>query len=175
MALNRTLLLTATLVLAACGGSPPPANPPGEVKIGVLLVAHGSKSPTWVGMVEALAAGVRASAPQLGVAGVRFAYITETKPSIADEMRAFDAEGYGEVIVAPPPHRQRVGAPQYPRPLPRRHPVRGEGHQAAAERGLRHLLPPCPRQPDAGAERVRRPEEEGNPQANRTSFRLVRR
>lgn len=94
-------LVLAVLLLAACGGKPPPAQPASDVTIGVLLVAHGSKSATWTGRVNALAADIRAAAPKLGLAAVRLAYVTETRPSIAEEMRAFDAEGIREVIVAP--------------------------------------------------------------------------
>jgi sirohydrochlorin ferrochelatase len=103
MTFPRLSLITvvAALVLTACGGGGPAPAPGAESKVGVLLVAHGSKSSSWVGMIDALAGDIRAGAAKQGISAVRLAYITETKPSIADEMRAFDAEGIDEVIVAP--------------------------------------------------------------------------
>ena len=95
-----SLACLVALVLAACGRAPePPAV--NDVRVGVLLVAHGSDSSTWTGMVEQLAGQIRDAAPGLGVDGVRLSYIVETKPSIAEEMRAFDSEGYDEVVVVP--------------------------------------------------------------------------
>ncbi|MBN8280092.1 MAG: CbiX/SirB N-terminal domain-containing protein [Gammaproteobacteria bacterium] len=95
------LVVAAATLLVACSKAPAPANPNAGAKVGVLLVAHGSKSATWTGMVETLAKGLEASSAKLGVAGTKLAYITESKPSIADEMRAFDQEGYDEVVVTP--------------------------------------------------------------------------
>jgi hypothetical protein len=87
--------------MVACDSGPAPKDP-SEIKIGVLLAAHGSRSSEWVGMMEAFADEVRE--PMLAdgtVSGVRLAFITESKPSIASQMRAFDQEGYDEVIVVP--------------------------------------------------------------------------
>lgn len=95
------LALAAASLLTGCGRGAAP-GPQGEVKVGVLLVAHGSRSSTWVSAVEGLAQQVREAAGKMsGVSAVRLAYITETKPDIASEMRTFDAEGIGEVIVVP--------------------------------------------------------------------------
>ncbi len=95
-------IFAATMILGACGGGEPAPSASGETKVGVLLVAHGSKSSNWVAMIQSLVDQVRE--PLLGNPGVkevRLAYIQENKPSIADEMRAFDAAGIEEVIIVP--------------------------------------------------------------------------
>lgn len=101
--LGRTvaLFLLGITALAACDSrSPPPAQE--EVQIGVLLVANGSKSSAWVQMIKTLAQEVREPVlAKPGVKAVRLAFIEETSPSIASEMKAFDAEGIDEVIVVP--------------------------------------------------------------------------
>lgn len=97
------LAAAATLFIASCGRqSSAPAGPANDASIGVLLVAHGSKSSTWVGMVKTLADQVREPImKQPGVKEMRLAFIEETKPDVAAELRAFDAAGIGEVIVVP--------------------------------------------------------------------------
>ena len=87
--------------LSACDSKPPPPDR-GGVRIGVLLVANGSKSSTWVQMIQDLAKAVREPIlAKPGVKGVRLAFIKGTGPDIASEMKAFDAEGVDEVIVVP--------------------------------------------------------------------------
>ncbi|MCC7490414.1 MAG: CbiX/SirB N-terminal domain-containing protein, partial [Gammaproteobacteria bacterium] len=97
------LAAAATLFIASCGRqSSAPAGPANDASIGVLLVAHGSKSSNWVGMVKTLADQVREPImKQPGVKEMRLAFIEETKPDVAAELRAFDAAGIGEVIVVP--------------------------------------------------------------------------
>lgn len=97
------LVAAATLFIASCGRqAATPAGPANDASIGVLLVAHGSKSSNWVGMVKALADQVREPImKQPGVREVRLAFIEETRPDVAAEMRAFDAAGIGEVVVVP--------------------------------------------------------------------------
>mgnify|MGYP001488428756 CR=1 FL=1 len=99
--LGRTvaLFLLGITALAACDSrSPPPAQE--EVQIGVLLVANGSKSSAWVQMIKTLAQEVREPVlAKPGVKAVRLAFIEETSPSIASEMKAFDAEGIDELVL----------------------------------------------------------------------------
>lgn len=95
-----TGIVGATL-LTACDKGPAPVKK-GETSIGVLIVAHGSKSSQWTGMVKAVADEVRE--PILNgtaVSDVRLAFIEESKPNIASQLRAFDEAGYDEVIVVP--------------------------------------------------------------------------
>lgn len=95
------LLVLGTALLAACDKAPPPPAP-GEVTVGVLLVANGSKSSTWVQMIRDFTASIRDPIlARPGVKDVRLAFIEETSPDIASEMKAFDAAGIDEVIVVP--------------------------------------------------------------------------
>lgn len=90
------------LFVVGCGGQPAPSGSSDETTTGILLVAHGSKSSTWVDMVEDLAEQVRESVlARPGVKAVRLAFIEDTSPDIASEMKAFDAEGLDEVVVVP--------------------------------------------------------------------------
>jgi sirohydrochlorin ferrochelatase len=92
----------ATLFIAGCGGQPAPSGNSDETSIGILLVAHGSESSTWVHMIEDLAQQLREPVlAKPGVKSVRLAFIEETSPDVATEMKAFDAEGLDEVVVVP--------------------------------------------------------------------------
>lgn len=96
------LTVGLSLFVAGCGGKPAPSESSSETTTGILLVAHGSKSSTWVHMVEELAEQVREPIlAKPGVKAVRLAFIEETSPDIAKEMKAFDAEGLDEVVVVP--------------------------------------------------------------------------
>ena len=104
---RRSLLLglVAMAGLAACAREPATPAAPGAgaaTPVGVLLVAHGSRSSTWAGQLDAFAATVRAPlAGRPGVRGVKLAYLDEPKSSIATAMREFDGEGVAEVVVVP--------------------------------------------------------------------------
>ncbi len=96
------LTIAATLFVAGCGGQPAPSGNSDETSIGILLVAHGSKSSTWVQMVEDLAQQLQGPVlAKPGVKSIRLAFIEETSPDVATEMKAFDAEGLDEVVVVP--------------------------------------------------------------------------
>ncbi|MEZ5562136.1 MAG: CbiX/SirB N-terminal domain-containing protein [Gammaproteobacteria bacterium] len=96
-------VLAATLVLGACGGGQPaPAVDYSKTRVGILLVANGSKSSTWVQMIETLAQQVREKLEaEPGISAVRLAFIEESSPDIASQMKAFDADGIDEVVVVP--------------------------------------------------------------------------
>ncbi|MDH4021969.1 MAG: CbiX/SirB N-terminal domain-containing protein [Gammaproteobacteria bacterium] len=95
------LLVLGATGLAGCEAKSPPAAQ-GEVRIGVLLVANGSKSSTWVGMIRDLAEAVKEPVlAEPGIKAVRLAFIEEASPGIASEMKAFDADNIDEVIVVP--------------------------------------------------------------------------
>ena len=101
---RRRLLIGAVVaaVTAGCAKEAPPAARAGEVAVGVLLVAHGSRSRNWAGALEDFAAAVgQALAGRPGLQGVKLAYLGSDKASIAGAMREFDGAGVGEVIVVP--------------------------------------------------------------------------
>jgi len=105
---NRYIPCSATLliallsfILASCGEKPVPA-PQGTSSVGVLVVAHGSESSTWNGMIETLVeevSGTLLQEPEIQT--VEVAFLTASSPSIADQMRKFDAAGYDHAIVVP--------------------------------------------------------------------------
>lgn len=102
---NLLLGMAALAGLAACGREPaaPAAAAAGAATpVGVLLVAHGSRSSTWMGELEAFATSVRSPlAGRPGIKGVKLAYLDAPKDSIARAMREFDADGVAEVVVVP--------------------------------------------------------------------------
>lgn len=71
-------------------------------KIGVLLVNHGSHSPTWRKELMNLEAKVKDRILADGkIKGTKTAHMEYTEPSIATRLKEFDAEGYTDVIVVP--------------------------------------------------------------------------
>ena len=73
-----------------------------EQTIGLLLVNHGSHSATWRQALLDLEARVRDAILAGGIIqGVRTAHMEYTEPSIATQMKAFDREGFTDVIVVP--------------------------------------------------------------------------
>lgn len=92
-------------VLAACnqfsGGSGDTADKK-EKKIGVLLVNHGSESKKWRDMLVDVEHSVKDRIlEKKNVSGIKTAFMEYTEPSIATQMRAFDDEGYDEVVIVP--------------------------------------------------------------------------
>lgn len=85
-----------------------PTNTAGEEKaeenqkIGVLLVNHGSHSPTWRQALLDLDSVVRPSIlSDKRVSDIKTAFMEYTEPSIATRMKEFDAAGYTDVIIVP--------------------------------------------------------------------------
>ncbi|MCC6261104.1 MAG: cobalamin biosynthesis protein CbiX [Anaerolineales bacterium] len=73
-----------------------------EQKIGLLLVNHGSHSKTWRQALLDLEASARDRILSSGtIQGVKTAHMEYTEPSIATQMKAFDQEGFSDVIVVP--------------------------------------------------------------------------
>ena len=101
--LRSPALLVAVIafLLASCGDKPAPVAT-GTNKVGVLIVAHGSESSTWNGMIETLADEVRGTLLQEPeIEAVEVAFLAASSPSIADQMRKFDTAGYDHAIVVP--------------------------------------------------------------------------
>jgi hypothetical protein len=96
--------MTAVMLLAACknGGQVETKGAQKEHKIGVLLVNHGSRQKAWRDMlidVEKATSDRLLALPN--VKGVKTAFNEYTDPSVAQQMEAFDKEGFDEVIVLP--------------------------------------------------------------------------
>jgi sirohydrochlorin ferrochelatase len=71
-------------------------------KIGVMLVNHGSEQKAWRDMLVDVEEDVDERLLALpGIEGVKTAFNEYTEPSVATQMKAFDDEGYDEVIVLP--------------------------------------------------------------------------
>ena len=71
-------------------------------KIGILLVNHGSEQKAWRDMlVDVEKATVERLLALPNVEGVKTAFNEYTEPSLATQMKAFDDEGYDEVIALP--------------------------------------------------------------------------
>ncbi len=95
------LVAVMSFLVVSYGGKPAPA-PEGDNSVGVLIIAHGSESSVWNGMVETLVDEVRDPLLQEPeIEAVEVAFLTASSPSIADQMRKFDAAGYANAIVVP--------------------------------------------------------------------------
>lgn len=73
-----------------------------KLKIGVLVVSHGSHSTKWREMVSKVADSVRSDIlSNPNISEVKHAFMEYTEPSIASRMKEFDKAGYTDVIVVP--------------------------------------------------------------------------
>lgn len=73
-----------------------------EKKIGVLLVNHGSHSKKWRELLLDVEKATKDSILKHdNIFGIKTAFMEYTEPSIATQMKAFDEEGYDEVVVVP--------------------------------------------------------------------------
>jgi hypothetical protein len=98
-------VVLSALLLAGCG----PSTDSGQVaatdagpKIGILLVNHGSEQKAWRDMLVDVEKNVDDQLLALpNVQGVKTAFNEYTEPSLATQMKAFDDEGYDEVIALP--------------------------------------------------------------------------
>ncbi len=96
------LLLAGLCVASSCNTESRSQNTTVTGKTGVLLVNHGSHSPTWRQALLDLEAAVKDSLLNTGmIQGTRTAFMEYTEPSIATQLKAFDAEGYTDVILVP--------------------------------------------------------------------------
>ncbi len=97
-----TLSALAVLSLSQCQKTNEPDTVPEGSKIGVLIVSHGSHSKNWR---EMLFDQEKQVSPELlgdkKIHGIKTAFMEYTEPSIASQLKAFDKEGYSDVIVVP--------------------------------------------------------------------------
>ncbi len=99
------LTLCITVVLMSCGHEKSKKETQSgdtDKKIGVLLVNHGSVAESWRQMLLDVEDEVKEAIlfnPK--ISKVTTAFMEYTEPSIATRMKAFDAEGFDEVIVVP--------------------------------------------------------------------------
>ncbi|ASQ91007.1 cobalamin biosynthesis protein CbiX [Prosthecochloris sp. GSB1] len=101
-----TVAILCNLLLAACSQPQAPntgrENPTKGKKVGVLLVSHGSHSETWRKTLFELEKRVRQRILENGgVAGTKTAFMEYHEPSIATRLKAFDEEGYSDIILVP--------------------------------------------------------------------------
>jgi hypothetical protein len=99
------LVAGVVLLLGGCGKAPDTDGKGAAAKqprIGVLLVNHGSRQKAWRDMLIDVEHAVDDRLLALpNVKGVKTAFNEYNDPSVAQQMEAFDKEGYEEVIVLP--------------------------------------------------------------------------
>jgi hypothetical protein len=96
------LLMAGLLSATSCNTESRSQSKEAAHKTGVLLVNHGSHSPTWRQALLDLEMAVKDSLLSTGlIQGTRTAYMEYTEPSIATQLKAFDAEGYTDVVIVP--------------------------------------------------------------------------
>ncbi len=101
-----SITVLSVLMLAGCGQSKDStqvaAAKDAGPKIGVLLINHGSEQKAWRDMLVDVENKVKKQLLALpNVQGVKTAFNEYTEPSLATQMKAFDDEGFDEVIALP--------------------------------------------------------------------------
>lgn len=103
--LNLLIASTMLLLFTACGligkkSAEKKSNT--DSKVGVLIVNHGSHSKQWRAMLLDVETKVKPEILKSGkIADVRTGYMEYHGPSIADQLKKFDEEGYTEIIIVP--------------------------------------------------------------------------
>lgn len=97
------LALSIVILFTSCGQkSTKQTNNNQEKKIGILLVNHGSHSKKWRDLLLDVEKKTKDSIlKHKNISEVKTAFMEYTEPSIATQMKAFDEEGYDEVVVVP--------------------------------------------------------------------------
>lgn len=99
------MLMLSALLLTGCGQSNQQETTAAKnagPKIGVLLINHGSEQKAWRDMLVDVEKNVDDQLLALpNIHGVKTAFNEYTEPSLATQMKAFDDEGYEEVIALP--------------------------------------------------------------------------
>lgn len=90
------------VVLLSCKNNEQNFNEVKNSKIGVLLVSHGSRSETWRRMLLDIEDSVKTRIlANKDISGLKSAFMEYNGPSIADQMKIFDKEGYTDIIIVP--------------------------------------------------------------------------
>lgn len=99
----RSLLLgLMTCIIAGESLAAGTAPDPTRGTVGILLVSHGSHSKNWRTMLEEVGTHVARELREDAVIGrVRSAFMEYTEPSIATQLKAFDADGVSNIVVVP--------------------------------------------------------------------------
>ncbi|MCK5907560.1 MAG: CbiX/SirB N-terminal domain-containing protein, partial [Flavobacteriales bacterium] len=96
------LMVAFSIVSCDSNSSSQSKDKTGEKKVGVLLVNHGSHSEEWRDMLLDVQKNTEErilSNPK--ISKVLTGYMEYTGPSIADQLKEFDKEGYDEVVIVP--------------------------------------------------------------------------
>ena len=100
--ISIALLGALALIEISCQSNPNNSVAGQAKKVGVLLVNHGSRSATWRQALLQLESNVKDSILTNGlIAETKTAFMEYTEPSIATQLKQFDAEGYSDVIIVP--------------------------------------------------------------------------
>lgn len=95
-----TIFLAAFLIFSLSGNSS--GKEVQTKKVGLLLVNHGSHSKTWRQSLLDVEKNVTPQIlKQTSIEKVRTAFMEYNEPSIATQLKAFDAEGFSDVILIP--------------------------------------------------------------------------
>lgn len=99
-----TVILALLVLVFGCSPvqEPAPQKQTKEQKIGVLLLNHGSRSERWRQNLVELEENVSETILGIeGVNGIRTVFMEHAEPSIAEGLKAFDREGYSDIVVIP--------------------------------------------------------------------------
>ncbi len=100
----KKLLLTIIVItgMFSCQQGDNNSYTESELKIGVLLVNHGSHSRIWRNMLLGMEDQVESSILEnKKITDVRSAFMEYNEPSIATRLKEFDTEGFDEIVVVP--------------------------------------------------------------------------
>ena len=96
-------LITLSFVFIGCNNKSHNKNETNTSnKVGVLLVNHGSHSPTWRKSLIELEDSIRTEIlSNSKIEGIKTAFMEYTEPSIATRLKEFDSENYTDIILIP--------------------------------------------------------------------------
>ena len=97
-----SFVLAISFIFTACSNTEKNDKTNTTKKVGVLLVNHGSHSPTWREALVKLEDSVRTRVlSNSKIDGIKTAFMEYTEPSIATQLKEFDSENYTDIILVP--------------------------------------------------------------------------